>query len=49
MNWYYAQDNQQVGPLNDEELTPLIQSGAITPATLVWHSGLAGWQPFSGG
>ena len=47
MDWYYAQDNQQAGPVSDEKLAPLIQSGAITPATLVWHSGLAGWQPFA--
>ena len=47
MNWYYARDHQQAGPVSDEELAPLIRSGAIVPATLVWHSGLAGWQPFA--
>ena len=47
MNWYYSLNGQQAGPVTDEELAPLIQSGAIAPATLVWHSGLAGWQPFA--
>ena len=47
MNWFYAQNGQQAGPIADEELAHLVQSGVITPATLVWHSGLASWQPYS--
>ena len=47
MNWFYAQNGQQAGPVADEELAHLVQSGIITPTTLVWHSGLAGWQPYS--
>lgn len=47
MNWYYAEAGQQAGPVSDEELGPLLQRGTITPTTLVWHSGLPGWQPFA--
>ncbi len=47
MNWFYAQNGQQAGPVADEELAHLVQSGIITPGTLVWHSGLASWQPYA--
>lgn len=47
MNWFYSKDNQQAGPVEDAELAQLVQSGVITDATLVWHSGLANWQPYA--
>jgi len=45
MNWYYAAGGQQQGPVDDAQLDALIQSGKVTPDTLVWHEGMANWQP----
>ena len=47
MNWFYAQDGRQAGPVEDNELDRLAQTGTINGATLVWHSGMASWQPYS--
>ena len=46
MEWYYAEGNQQVGPISDENFQALIASGTITVRTLVWHSDLKGWQEY---
>jgi GYF domain 2 len=47
MNWFYAEGNQQNGPVSDSQLEELLGSGKITPATLVWHEGMPGWQPLN--
>ena len=47
MNWFYANAGQQAGPVNDEEFNRLIGAGAIQPSTLVWHEGMANWEPLS--
>ncbi len=47
MNWFYAKDGQQAGPVDDAELARLVQTGFIADSTLVWHSGLANWQPYA--
>lgn len=46
MNWYYAEQNQQNGPLTGEQLQQLFQSGKINADTLVWHEGMADWLPY---
>lgn len=46
MNWHYSRDNQPAGPVDDAELLRLAQTGVVTGATLVWHGGMANWQPF---
>lgn len=43
MDWYYAQDGKQLGPVSDAEFSQLAQSGVIGPETLVWHGGMAEW------
>lgn len=45
MTWHYAVDGGQRGPVDDGELDRLLASGDITPDTLVWRAGMAGWQP----
>ena len=45
MDWYYAQNGQQVGPVSESQLEALIQSGQVNAATPVWHQGLGDWQP----
>ncbi len=47
MEWWYAENGQQIGPVGDEALQELIRTGAIQPSTLVWHSGLRNWIPYS--
>lgn len=47
MEWYYVQAGQRVGPISQEELDRLFQSGATTLDTLVWRAGMADWQPYS--
>ncbi len=47
MNWYYADNGQQKGPITELDLTTLARNGGIKPDTLVWHEGLTSWQPLS--
>ncbi len=47
MNWYYALDGQQKGPVSDSQLEELLRSGSINPATLVWRTGMTEWQPLT--
>ncbi len=42
--WYIAEAGQTVGPLADAQLAQLAAEGRLTPATLVWRAGMAGWQ-----
>ena len=45
MNWYYALNGQQLGPVPEQELARLAAAGSINTGTLVWRDGLADWQP----
>lgn len=47
MNWFYARDGQQIGPVDEGELDGLVQRGEIIASTLVWRSGQAAWQPYT--
>ena len=47
MKWYYVENGQQAGPAEEAQLGELIQSGRLRGDTLVWHEGMAAWQPFS--
>jgi uncharacterized RDD family membrane protein YckC len=47
MDWYFAEANQRLGPVSDSEFKAFQASGRIGPATLVWRSGMAEWQPLS--
>lgn len=46
MNWFYVDGGQQSGPVADEQLEALRQSGKITDDTLIWREGMADWQPY---
>ncbi len=46
MNWYYAINHQQQGPVTEAQLHALAKDGVVTPDTLVWREGLANWQPW---
>lgn len=47
MGWYYAVLNQRLGPVSDTDFAALVANGTITPATLVWRQGMAGWLPYA--
>jgi len=47
MDWYFAEANQRLGPVDDTEFRSLRESGRIGPGTLVWRNGMADWQPLS--
>lgn len=44
-DWYYAQENQQVGPVSWETLQALGRAGTVGPQTLVWTTGMSQWEP----
>lgn len=46
MNWYYAEDGKQSGPVTDDLLRQLVQSGKIDNDTLVWCEGMPDWAPY---
>ena len=47
MNWFYAESGQTIGPVNDEEFERRVASGSVRPETLVWHEGMAAWEPWA--
>jgi uncharacterized RDD family membrane protein YckC len=45
MKWYYSDAGRQVGPIEETDLNQLVTIGTVRADTLVWHEGLANWQP----
>ena len=45
VDWFYAHNGKQFGPVPVAHFEELIRSGRITPETLVWRMGHANWQP----
>ena len=43
--WYYAKNDEQQGPVNDEEIKSLIAAGKLQATDDVWREGLSDWQP----
>src|ERR1700722_15569464 len=46
MDWHYAENGQQLGPVSEEQLLQLAQSGVVKTDPLVWHAGMSDWKPF---
>jgi uncharacterized RDD family membrane protein YckC len=44
MNLYYAEGDQQVGPVDKTELQALIRAKKLNAKTLVWQAGMESWQ-----
>lgn len=44
MHWYYALDNQRLGPVSQTEFERLVAAKTISDDTLVWRRGMQGWQ-----
>lgn len=47
MNWFYAKDGQQIGPVEFSEIERLRSEGQLTEDTLVWQQGMASWVKLS--
>ena len=43
MNWFYAKDGRQIGPVNFSEIERLHAEGQLSDDTLVWQQGTANW------
>ena len=39
VQWYYARNDQQFGPVSAAELKQLADSGKLPPDDLLWHEG----------
>lgn len=46
MSWYYAINQEQKGPISEEEFQQLLRAGTVTPKTLVWQEGMPQWIPY---
>lgn len=47
MNWYYAKNGAQQGPVALEDLKSHIAMGELAPTDLAWREGMADWLPVS--
>jgi hypothetical protein len=47
MSWYYAENNERRGPIEDAAFDGLVAAGAVRPETLVWREGMTNWQALS--
>lgn len=45
MEWYYAKDGQQAGPVGADEIRNLKASGALSDSDLVWNESMTEWTP----
>jgi uncharacterized membrane protein len=42
-DWYYAENNEQKGPVLEAELKGMLATHKLPAATLVWKEGMAAW------
>ena len=47
MNWFYALNGQQMGPVSEGDFEKLIAEGTLRADTIVWREGMNAWQPLS--
>lgn len=47
MTWYYANEGNRVGPIDEAEFEALVDTGVITATTLVWNETLANWMRYA--
>ncbi|MCW1883720.1 GYF domain-containing protein [Luteolibacter flavescens] len=45
MNWFYAKNGSQQGPLSTDEIKSRISMGEIGPDDLAWCEGMSDWLP----
>jgi uncharacterized RDD family membrane protein YckC len=44
MQWFYADQGRQIGPVEETGLDELVRAGLIRDDTLVWREGMSAWQ-----
>jgi GYF domain 2 len=47
MDWYFMNGDKQEGPVEQDRITELIQSGQVTGNTPVWRDGMGDWLQLS--
>ncbi|MDB6139631.1 MAG: hypothetical protein JWO94_2703 [Verrucomicrobiaceae bacterium] len=47
MDWYYANNGKQLGPVSGWELKNLAEAGSVGISTLVWRPGQGDWRPLA--
>ncbi len=47
MDWYYAKNGAQSGPVSTEELRAKMAAGEIRGSEMVWREGMSEWKPAS--
>lgn len=45
MEWHYAKNGKQEGPVDTATLQSKLQTGELAPTDLVWKEGMAEWKP----
>ena len=43
MQWYYARNDQQYGPVSAADLKQLAEAGQLSPNDLLWREGMDAW------
>ena len=43
--WHIAENGATKGPFGEGDLAAMVQTGALTRATMVWAAGMEGWKP----
>jgi uncharacterized RDD family membrane protein YckC len=46
MSWWYVENGERVGPLEEGDLSARARAGSVRAETLVWMDGMASWQPY---
>ena len=46
-NYFYDYNNEQIGPIPENEVIELIKSNKINTNTLVWYEGIDKWKPIN--
>jgi len=41
--WFYSKGKTELGPVSDSQMRSLLESGAISPKTLLWKDGMPDW------
>ena len=46
MAWYYMQDDNRIGPVDDAQFAHLVAQGVVSAETWVWRAGMADWKSY---
>jgi uncharacterized RDD family membrane protein YckC len=47
MEWFYVENGQQAGPVDETSLAELVRQGRVNAQTLVWNSTMSNWLTYS--